>query len=63
MVNKSQSHTEASPADEVRLVISVKEARKLLGKDFSSLKDSQIEDLIIKLDLVAKGFISNTVST
>ncbi|HUA13455.1 MAG TPA: hypothetical protein VL989_03070 [Candidatus Sulfotelmatobacter sp.] len=37
------------------LIISVKEARKLLGKDYNHLSDEQIEDLIINLHEIAKG--------
>lgn len=38
--------------------ISTKEARKTLGKDFASLTDAQIDDLVTKLFLIAKGIIS-----
>lgn len=38
--------------------ISTKEARKILGKDFTSLTDAQIDDLVTKLFLIAKGIIS-----
>lgn len=37
--------------------ISTKEARKILGKDFASLSDTQIDDLVMKLHLIAKGII------
>lgn len=45
-----------------QLVITVKEARKLLGRDFRSLDDKQIEDIVTKLDLLAQGFIAKSVS-
>lgn len=38
--------------------ISTKEARKILGKDFVSLTDTQIDDLVTKLYLIAKGIIT-----
>lgn len=37
-----------------RLIISVKEARKLLGKDAESLTDKYIEELIVQLDEIAR---------
>ena len=37
--------------------ISTKEARKILGKDFASLTDAQVDDLVTKLFLIAKGVI------
>jgi hypothetical protein len=46
----------------VALIISVKEARKLLGKDGLSLSDDQIEQLIITLtDVSSKALSQNTV--
>ena len=47
---------------DAKLVISVKEARKLLGKDFKDMPDKVIEDMIIKLNLISKGFIEQFVS-
>lgn len=44
------------------LVITVKEARKLLGKDFKELSDDQVKDMIVKLDLITKGFINQSIS-
>lgn len=38
--------------------ISTKEARKILGKDFANLSDNQIDDLVMKLFLIAKGIIT-----
>lgn len=35
-------------------IISIKEARKLLGKDAVCMTDAQIEDVISTLDLLAK---------
>lgn len=37
----------------VNLPISVKEARKLLGKRYRSFSDEQIADIVILLDVVA----------
>jgi 5-bromo-4-chloroindolyl phosphate hydrolysis protein len=36
------------------LIITVKEARKLLGKDYEQMTDEQIEELIIQLDEIAR---------
>lgn len=44
------------------LLISVKEARKLLGKEAEQLSDDQVEALIITLTTVGSQFLrSNTV--
>lgn len=40
--------------DDSRLIISVKEARKLLGKEHASMTDEQVENLIIQLDEIAR---------
>jgi ribonuclease HIII len=42
-----------------QLVISVKEARKLLGQDGKSLTDSQIVELIQTLTVVADDFLQD----
>ena len=44
------------------LVITVKEVRKLLGKDFKELNDNQVKDMIFKLDLINRGFIAQSIS-
>jgi hypothetical protein len=44
------------------LVITVKEVRKLLGKDFKELNDNQVKDMIVKLDLITRGFIAQSIS-
>jgi hypothetical protein len=36
-----------------KLPISIKEARKLLGKEFSKLPDDEIEDIVMLLDVIA----------
>jgi Ca2+-binding EF-hand superfamily protein len=36
------------------LIISIKEARKLLGKEYDHMTDEQVEDLIIQLDEIAR---------
>lgn len=43
--------------------ISTKEARKILGKDFINLTDAQIDDLVTKLFLIAKGVINISESS
>ena len=62
MSNKSKSNAQGNALAGERLIISVKEARKLLGKDFKQLTDKQIEDVVTKLDLLAQGFITEKVS-
>lgn len=62
MVSKSKSKTQGNAIAGERLIITVKEARKLLGKDFKQLTDRQIEDIVTKLDLLAQGFITEKVS-
>ena len=64
MSNKSKSKSKArgtALAGE-RLIVTIKEARKLLGKDFKQMTDKQIEDIVIQLDLLAQGFIAEKVS-
>lgn len=43
----------------VKLIISVNEARKLLGKDASILSDDQIIDYILALTGIAANYLSN----
>lgn len=62
MSNKSKSRAQGNALAGDRLIITVKEAKKLLGKDFNQLDDKQIEDIVIKLDLLAQGFIAEKVS-
>lgn len=62
MASKPQFQTDTSIAVGERLIITVKEARKLLGKDFNHLGDEHIKDVITKLDLLAQGFIEEKVS-
>lgn len=45
-----------------RLVITVKEARKLLGKDAHTLSDSQVKELIEVLTSIAEDFLQNNSS-
>jgi hypothetical protein len=48
-----------SPSDNTR--ISVKEARKLLGKDYRAFTNEQIEEIVTLLNVVALDFIQLTV--
>ena len=43
------------------LIISIKEARKLLGKDYDRMTDEQLEDLIIQLDEIARLTIRQSI--
>lgn len=45
------------------LVISVKEARKLLGQSGKSMSDSQIAELIVQLTSMADDFLQDIGST
>jgi hypothetical protein len=44
-----------------QIIISVKEARKLLGKEFAYLSDDEVERMIALLENIAREFIQNTV--
>ena len=44
-----------------RGLITVKEARKLLGGEFSDLPDEEVERIIGLLESIARKFIQNTV--
>jgi hypothetical protein len=46
-------------ANSDQLVISIKEARKLLGKDGKTLSDSQVIELIQTLTVVADDFLQD----
>jgi len=43
------------------LIISVKEARKLLGKKYDYMTDEQIEDTIIQLDEITRLSMKQSV--
>jgi hypothetical protein len=43
----------------VSLIISVKEARKILGKKYAKHTDEQIEQIIRNLDGIAEAFIKS----
>lgn len=43
------------------LIISVKEARKLLGKKYDLMSDDQIEELIVQLDEIARLSIKQSI--
>lgn len=43
------------------LIISVKEARKLLGKEYKNFSDSNIERIVALLESIARETIRNTV--
>lgn len=38
-------------------IISIKEARKILGKDYDELDDAQIEDVINSLSFIAREML------
>lgn len=42
-------------------IISIKEARKLLGRQYRAFTDEQIEDIITMLYVIAKDFVQVTV--
>lgn len=43
-------------------IITVKEARKLLGKDAKSLSDTQIQEIVITLQVMARKYLDNSGS-
>lgn len=53
------AHPYAPHNNSDQLVISIKEARKLLGKDGKTLSDSQVIELIQTLTVVADDFLQN----
>ena len=59
MKDKPQSKKRISANSGKRLIISTKEARKMLGAKYSHLKDDCINDMIMKLDLIAQGIIKS----
>lgn len=61
MVNESQSKA-ATPVSGRRLIISVKEARKILGKQSHAMSDDQIEEMIIVLSDMSERFLQNAGS-
>lgn len=44
-------------------VISIKEARKLLGKKFSSVSDEEIDEMIQVLSLIARAAVTPEFSS
>jgi hypothetical protein len=52
-------------ARDEELIISVKEARKLLGKDAKQMSDTEVEKLIIDLNVIARytirGIMEGTI--
>ena len=52
---------ETSPLGTSDAIISVKEARKLLGKDLRQLSDEQVEIIVHRLDSIARHFITSRV--
>lgn len=52
-----RSSLEASP-----LPVSVKEARKLLGKSSQSLTDDQITEIILNLQVIARDYLHRNSS-
>lgn len=61
MVSKSRKHNN-TPAVGRRLIISVKEARKILGKQAHSMSDDQVEEMIIVLSDMSERFLQNSGS-
>ena len=53
-VHKRHDNTKKS-ADSFSKAVSTKEARKILGKEFADMSDKEIDDLVTKLFLIAKG--------
>lgn len=45
-----------------KLSISIKEARKILGKDAANLTDNQVKDLILELSFIAEYFLQSVTN-
>jgi hypothetical protein len=43
------------------LPITVKQARKLLGKDFSKFSDDEVDRVILLLDVIAQDIVASSV--
>lgn len=56
MINSTQSY-KRHLVRVSELIISIKEARKLLGKTAEKLSDSEVEKLILDLDFIARNAI------
>ena len=54
------SQQSSLPKPEGRLIISVKEARKLLGQWSKELPDTEVERIITLLEVIAKGTIQSS---
>lgn len=60
--SRGQSHyAETSPLGISDAIISVKEARKLLGKDLRKLSDEQVEIIVHRLESIARHYIISRV--
>jgi hypothetical protein len=42
------------------LPITIKQARKLLGKDFADFSDEKVEQVIVLLDAIAQDSVTNS---
>jgi hypothetical protein len=49
----------SSLLDKPQLTISLKEARKLLGKEAANLKDEEVENMISAFSTIAKIYIQS----
>lgn len=61
MSNKSKAKL-PMPTRTGRLIISVKEARKILGKQSHYMSDSQIEEMIVTLSDMSERFLQKAGS-
>jgi hypothetical protein len=57
----AKSHRHSLIGLEDSPIISVKEARKLLGKQFDYLTDDEVQRMVALLDNIARGFIQSKV--
>lgn len=62
MENRPQNKKEKLALCGTRLIISIKEARKILGKQAHMLSDYQIENMIIVLTDMSERLLQNTGS-
>jgi hypothetical protein len=59
--SSAKSHRNSLIGLEANPIISVKEARKLLGKQFNYLTDDEVQRMVALLDNIARGFIQSKV--
>ena len=57
----AKRNTQTPLVNQPQLIISVKEARKLLSKNMQRLTDDQVETMVVLLESIAREFIQESV--